>query len=575
MELRVPILKKPGRSIFKTNPDSLRKWVDNMPLASVETSVGQLEFGLCEINSVEMPLHDRFEALELLMTPVMHVTAALQKKYLGKRFPLGKHHLDTSNQVIGLYLAMATGYKLIVAALDKESNAGPQLAIPAQRAIRYLSESLINSFQIYSSHQEGIWADLHTLYALSEKHGLQAHQEIDTTLQKPAMTTVEIAYKQILLLSLAGPYRLRQGEIRQVYNLLVRWAPFSRLHVAKDHDNIGFFTCHLTSDDPPSYLLLRQRDRLDTDWRILDTSGMMETAHATQAELHDKHLQNTLLSENTLKRLMLTWGVMPERRTTRHRQEAPVQLVLGINAIHRLLADPHLGDASTMIEETHVPDRVEFLMDPTLEQPTVFSTSYPAGGKSKRGGGWQSEWTLQGVPHPTSGAFALAPQNSSNGGNQALPIESWKMVDISTGGYCLLWESNDVSSAQIGELIAIRTGAEGSDGGWKLGVIRWMKFTPERGLVLGVQLMASSATPVWACLCRDESKGGNMSQGILLPVKATFNQQPSLLLPSLPFRTGCQSTLTIGGKEEKITLIRQLENTGNFAQFHFTTASVS
>jgi hypothetical protein len=92
---------------------------------------------------------------------------------------------------------------------------------------------------------------------------------------------------------------------------------------------------------------------------------------------------------------------------------------------------------------------------------------------------------------------------------------------------------------------------------------------------LGVQLMASSATPVWACLCRDESEGGDMSQGILLPVKATFNQQPSLLLPSLPFRTGCQSTLTIGGKEEKITLIRQLENTGNFAQFHFTTASVS
>ena len=575
MELRVPKLKKPGGGIFKTNPESLKKWVGNLPLVNIEISAGQLEFGLSEINSVELSSGDRLEALELLTAPVTHVARSLKKKYLRKQFPLGKDHLGKATQVIGLYLAMATGYKLLVAALDRETIADARLATPVQRAIRFLSESLIASYQIYSQHRAGIWEDLHTLYALAAKHGLQAHQETDTTLQKPDLTTVETAYKQILLLSLAGPYGLRQSEIRLVYNLLGRWAPFSRLLAAKDHDNMGFFSCHLASDDPPSYLVLRQRDRLDDEWRILDTSGMTEPANATLTELHDKPgLRNSLPGETTLKRLMLAWGVMPERQATRRRQEAPIQLVLGINAIHRLLTEPELRHAGT-VRETHAPDCEDILQDPTMERPTVIATSHPARGRTVGGGGWQNNGALSASNHPLRGAFALEPQSTTDDTNKNLPVESWKMVDVSAGGYCLLWESNDVSSAQVGELVAIRTGAEDSNDGWTLGVIRWMKFTPERGLILGAQLMESGATPVRACLCADTSAAENKSLGIFLPGNKALNLQASLLLPSLQFRTGCLSTLTRGGNDEKIMLVRQMENTGSFARFHFTTATES
>jgi len=576
MELRVPKLKKPGGSIFKTNPESLKKWVENLPLVNIEISAGQLEFGLSEINSVELSSGDRLDALELLTAPVTHVARSLEKKYLGKRFPLGKDPLSKSTQVIGLYLAMATGYKLLAAALDRETNADARLAMPLQRAIRFLSESLIASYQIYSQHRAGIWEDLHTLYALAAKHGLQAHQETDTTLQKPELTTVETAYKQILLLSLAGPYGLRQSEIRLVYNLLGRWAPFSRLLAAKDHDNMGFFSCHLVSDDPPSYLVLRQRDRLDDEWRILDTSGMTKPVNATLTELHDNPgMRNSMPGKNTLKRLMLAWGVMPERQATRRRQEAPIQLVLGINAVHRLLTEPGLGQAGTAASrETQATDREDILRDPTMERPTVIATSHTARGKATFGNGWQNSGTLSGGNHPLRGAFALEPQSGTDA-NKDLPIESWKMVDVSTGGYCLLWESNDVSSAQVGELVAIRTGAEGGADDWTLGVIRWMKFTPERGLILGVQLMEHGATPVRACLCTNTAAAENKSLGILLPGDKALNRQASLLLPSLQFRTGCLSTLTRGGSDEKIMLVRQMENTGSFARFHFTTATES
>ena len=138
-----------------------------------------------------------------------------------------------------------------------------------------------------------------------------------------------------------------------------------------------------------------------------------------------------------------------------------------------------------------------------------------------------------------------------------------------------MWENNDVSSAQVGELVAIRTGTGCSNDDWTLGVIRWMRFTPERGLVLGAQLIASGARPVRVCVGADKSAVENKSPAILLPENRTPDQQRSLLLPSLLFRTGCLFTLTREGRDEKIILVRQMENTGSFTQFHFVTASES
>ena len=582
MELRIPTLKKAGTGIFKTDLESLGKWVGNLPLVNADTCAWQLEFGLSEINGVEMPPADRLEVLELLIEPVKVITGRLQKKYLGRRFPLNKDELNKSNQAIGLFLAMATGYKLLVTALDWEAwdatcliEAGPHV-IPMQRAIRYLSESLIGSYQVYSQHREGIWSDLHALYALAAKHGLPAYQEIDTTLQEPALTSVETAYKQILLLSLAGPYRLRQSEIRRVYNLLARWAPYCRFHPVEKQDALGLFTCHLSSDEPPRYLQLTRRDRLDSEWVILDTSGMTEPANATLTKLRNSpNLRGILPGENTLKRLMLCWGVMPERQSTRRRKETPVQLVLGLPAIHHLLAEPVPNQAGEMTRGMLPAAHEDSLRDPTFEQPTVIATNHPSIKKAASPAGRQTNPFMPRGQYPLRGAYALRPPVQSDDDRQIPAIESWQMVDVSVGGYCLMWESTDVTSAQVGEVVALRTGTGKSNDDWKLGVIRWLKFTPERGLILGVQLMASGATPVWVSLYRDEPVTESRAQGLLLAENRALKQQSSLLLPSTPFHTGCLSMLSSGEKDERIILVRQLENTGSFAQYHFATAPAS
>lgn len=577
MELTAPALKQRGKSLFNTRTGAVRQWVDNLPLINADGTIVQLEFALDEINSTDMPATERLEALELLIPPVMHVTGALKKCYTGKHFPLKGSSLEKANKVIGLYSRMATGYKILVAALGEKIDGDPRLATAVHRAIRYLSEVLISCYQIYIPYPDGSWKHLHTLYSLSGQNGLLEQPVIDITLRNPTSTTIENIYKQILLLSLACPYRLRQNEITTVYELLSQWAPYSKLLDVKEKDTTGFFTCHLDSDDPPSYLALKQTEKLDAHWRIFTTSNMADPVRAALAGCQrTAGGYNNQIEERILQRLMLAWGVMPRRQFTRDPQDASIQLVLGLSAIHRIIsgaeasAEPGKPAATDAIQERQT------LQDPTFEQPTIVSTDPAAENTFQAGRGihdmgqrhdpWQN--------NPFKGAFSAKHQTPDASQASSIPVETWKMHDMSAGGYCLLWDSEDVSSAQVGELVAVKTVPAGA-GDWQLGVVRWMKFTPEHGLGLGIQMLARGASAIRASICGDRGGDENKMAGVLLPGIKGLDQPATLLLPSPPFRTGSLSTLVSDDTAEQIKLTRKIENTGSFAQYYFVPATES
>jgi hypothetical protein len=572
MDLKIPALGKTGKRLFKTSTPAVRQWVDNLPLINVQASVTQLEFALDEINKTDIPAAQRHAALDLLNAPVIHVTGALVKSYLGKKFPLKKHDLDNAAKATALRNRMAVGYKILVAAMEKQPDSRGVLTIAIHRAMRYLSEILIGDYQIYVPFPDGVWKDLHTLYAIAEQHGLLQQQVEDITLHTPAGSTIEDIYKQILLLSLACPYRLRQNEISDVYMLLSQWAPYSKLVKVSDENSGGFFTWNLEADHAPSYLAIGSREDRNSNWRNLNTSAMSEPVRAAlEARQQSTQRYSDQIEERILQRLMLSWGVMPKRQFTRRQQDASIEMVVGLKAIHSIISGPEPKPEpehnDTLHPETEVIRDREYLQDPTFERPTSISIHPQRRKRSRdavtfgnRAEHWQSN-SLQ-------GAYAAHKPAAGTGNTASLHIENWKMQDMSAGGYCLLWDSEEPSSARVGELVAIKTSHD-TDDNWHLGVIRWMKFTRERGLGLGVQMMSPGAVPIWARVSNDKGGMADKMQGILLPDIKGLNQQATLLLPSLPFRTGYLSQLTSGDKEEQVKLTAQLEDTGSFAQYHF------
>ena len=551
MNLELPQRKKPGNLSFNTDPAALGNWLNDLPLMNTGKSLELVDSGLEQINALILSVKNRQEALELFTPAVMCITDALKKKFLGKQLPLKGNTLSCATQTLELCNRMATGYRILAEDLHGKDTEQPQLTIALHRALRHLSEILLTSYRIYIQYPAGLWKTINELYAIADAANLAQQPVTDITLQTTTPGTIETVYKQILLLSLACPYRLRQGEILLAYNTLINRAGASQLHRIDDKGAHGLFTVNLQSDEPPSYRALDNKDAADSHTRILDTHDM---STQIREELNSKEAsgKTTATDVDTLRRLMLAWGDMPKRKFKRHPQETTVKLVIGLAAVHQLALDPPLEEAENgdNIRDKH------YLQDPTFDNATTINKG------SHAGQSFQQRIT-PGI-NPLKGAYAADRPASPR-------IESWKIADLSAGGYCLLWDSHEVSSARVGELVALIEKDYANPDKWQLGTIRRMKFTEERGLELGVELLSPGARAIWARPCKEGVNSGDRTPGILLPEIKTIKVQASLLLPSLLFRTGSMAKIEDNDQTDTVSLTRQLENTGNFAQYHFTS----
>ncbi len=552
MNLNLPARRKATDSSLITKPEAVRDWVDNLPLINTEKSRVMLEEALTDINSVSIPTRNRHEILELLATSVMCVTEAMKKSFLTKPIPLKDNDLLLSTQTVQLCNQMATGYRILADDLGKSDSQAALLTLAIHRALRYLSELLLTNYQIYVQYPDGLWKTINSLYALAEQHDITTHPVTDTTLSTAAQSTINTVYKQILLMSLACPYRLRQKEIHFVYNALMDWADIARLHHMDSDHSAGLFAVNLHADNPPSYRTLIDDKAQDRHWRVLDTTSMAERIRSILEQQPGERRKIGIGDSNILQRLMLAWGVMPQRRFPRHARSAKVALVAGLNAVHQRIIEPatEAEPGEDSIEDQH------YLQDPTFEATTTINTNrFNQGGRRI----------------VTAGK---TPVQKAGDGQQtdSARIESWTMANFSAGGYSLLWDSTDSSNAQVGELVAIIEEDKLDEDDWQPGVVRWMKCTDSNDLELGIQMLSPSAQAVWTSLYESSVHSGKKMRGIMLPEIRALRQQASLILPTLPFRPGCTATLETAASMENIKLTHQLENTGSFAQYHFTTA---
>ena len=553
MDLQLPARRKTTSTGFNTRPDAVRVWVDELPLINTEKSWLLLDDALEQVNSLSISARDRLEVLELLTTSVISVAEAMKKVFLAKPIPLRGQNLLLAKQAVKLCNRMATGYRILADDLGHDDSQTSQLTVAIHRSLRYLSEILLTNYQIYIHYPEGLWKTINSLYALAEQHELTDQPITDATLSTPAASTISTVYKQILLMSLACPYRLRQKEIHFVYNALMGLADTTRMHNLEDEQAQGLFMVNLNTDKPPSYRALNGSGPVDRHCRILDTTSMAKRIRDIQNRQPGNASRYIGIGDtDILQRLMLAWGVMPKRRFARHAKSAKVGLVVGLNAIHARVTGP--GTESTGSEEA-IADQ-HYLQDPTFEASTTFKTN-PFDESGRR---------------IVTTAKTPAQRYSSEDTIDTPRIESWKMINISAGGYSLLWDSDDSSNARVGELVAIIELDNLGEGDWHLGVVRWMKGSSAYGLELGIQMLSPCSQAVWAYVDESGILSGRKMQGILLPEIKVLKQPASLLLPTLPFRAGCVATLETAGILENIKLTQQLENTGSFAQYHFSTS---
>ncbi|HHJ13016.1 MAG TPA: hypothetical protein ENJ79_01380 [Gammaproteobacteria bacterium] len=565
MQLTVPNRTPPGKDAFDSRQASVRQWVEALPLANVGETSRLLYQALEDLNRQDIPAQQRFRALEALHEPVRLVTEHMKKHFVGKPLPPDHRDLKIAHLSRAITLSLATGYKILV--MEQIAGVGRRdrklLMTSVHRAMRLLGLVLLKAFQVYESPPQGVWLEIHSLYRFAEGLRLHSQKIPDPLAADPQPTTIGNLYRQILLLALACPYRMRQNEAEQVYLALEKWARHCELNRIEKRPEALFVT-NLDRDEGPAYLVLRNTGCNPDTMRTVETQRLSEHIRKALAEPRASGLRTS-----TLRHLMLVWGVMPKRRYSRVRNHAQAVVTMGLSALHYFISGEVIFNQPEHARACP-PDLVarQSAEKPRIQEAARFSARNPAGDGATPDV-WEMNYRLEGETPPSDLETAVARVAAGPVINTSFQTQRWKMVNVSAGGYCLLWDNLETTRAQVGELIGIREQNDPDSFHWRLGVIRWLKFAKKHGLELGIQMLSPSAVAIAGRRDGRGHKNDDYTRGLLLPEIANIQQHATLLLPSPPFRVGDSIVVNCYGRNVGAELTRLVENTGSFAQFQF------
>lgn len=552
LHLAVPQREPIGPGSFDYRPRSVEDWLQNLPVTDLGITSRTIYESLQACNRQELHPSVRLRYLEQLREIVRYIGSGLRKHYLGRELPLHPKPKHIVTLAIRLLQEMALGYEVLIETASDHRGIGfgrRRLACALDRAIRYRSCILLESWIVYQPSPVGTWRRLHDLYAIAEKIGLGEQRVVDSQLDSPHQrSTPGQAYRQVLLLAAAGPQRMYHGEILDAYRLFEHWASVAQLVTVQDPAaGEALFRVPRALDEPPQPLAIGAPEPED---RLLVTDPLLrliEREFATTAKrsfwrrkpLADVHPELS-------RRLLLALGaVAGRRRQARMKIKAPVQAVLGLTAIHRALCR-EFGQNAELVDPVYERFQGRQAHSVNDEEPDIWHLIYPA-----------ELMKAVGEKH----------QHSAHPSQQEEPLD-WNLIDVSAGGYCLISGPQQNLRARVGELIAIR---EIGDGGrsWQLGAIRWIRAVPEQALQVGMQLLAPRPNPVQLRAERSDYQFGPVERGLLLPAVTATDQPATLIAPGRHYATQRLSRIRYGLRETVVELSRELDATAHYIQFEF------
>ena len=576
--LEVADRPKPSRGAFNISHKKVEKWLSDLPRANVGETAKLVFKALVETNRLKYSYKERARFLEELRPTTQFVTSAMRKHFVGTSFPLPKKSQRVAAATREIYSQLALGYIICIEDLLTSSilfTDKKLLVTLIHRAISCLGRVLLTSYQVYSPYPDKIWSKIHKLYKYAEEHKLLRVEVMDNQRLFVKKSSVNEEVSRILLLSLASPYRLRQGEVHKVNNTLERWTVKNQLFQITQGEIVqGCFAVNLETDAPPRNIALVNKDCNPDDCRTIDTESLAETIRdeiqntqdAGQTTITGIEMSSPDLSHDLLRRLLTAWAVIAKRNFPRTDKHERVLVAIGLSASHQIICDsarrqsPQSRNRQKDKSNNTSPFSGKSQFDSSdvnnvsVDQPDVWNLVYPT--ELSEGYTALDADKISKVVNPDKKDDLL------------YHAESWAILNESASGYCIQNKSCHETTVQVGELMSIRRSGDGHTWKWGVGVIRWMKYSDETGINLGIEMLTPDAAAVGIKAGIDDADV-DFQRTLMLPELNAINQASTIITNPVPFRVGNQLKMKIVGKEIDIKLSKQLQNTGLFAQFQY------
>lgn len=554
LDLSPPPQRKPGSAGFDLRRRAVARWLAELPAAHLGEASRALLDALCQVNQLNVPPMLRLRFLEAVSPRVEDTVESLRRHYLAKEFPLPERSRKIAELAETLLRETAVGYHAAVSQLTAARwRRERRLAFAVQRTMHMLAKLLVESYSLYAPAPGGLWQNLHRLYELAERHGV-AHRPVPVRrLAYGGRCSVTDTYKRILLLAAAGPYRMRHSEAGDVYGMLGRWARHCRLiPMPAAGAPESAFAVDLRTDDPPRYQ--RTVGAIGGPIRLLDVSALAGLAdQGRRPWWHVWHRSRPIPNPDVVRRLVLALGVLPTRQSARLPAKAHIQLVAGLSQIYRSLIAQQGDDAVELGVDAPRFTARDPQPDP-LRSDDVWDLIYP------------SADLLQRVPP--------AAEHGDPESRHVRPprTQSWRLLNISAGGYCLLSDPQQTARLQVGELLALRE-TDDRDGNRQVGVVRWMRQQKD-GLHIGVQVLGAEPIPALIRSEQEDGSYGSPERSLLLPQDKASGRAATLLVSPQQWAPACGALLKAPDGEREIVLTRLMEASSGFAQFEFQAVAL-
>ncbi len=541
MKLHLPGKNAQPVASTLSDPRKFKEFISTLFGSGTDDLTNQIFQTLHDMNRQTLPAKHRLENLEILRPLTAKILNNHKKHSVNRTLSLVEKIQKLDNPVLSvlpsigqpieqpieqqLIQEVIVGYEIIADEFANNidsnnidsSGDSDTLRTSICRAINYLSEMVLYCSEVHKSCPENLWRDAHQLYAYAEDKKLVDDIVIDK--QRDLETTIGNSYKQILLFTLAHPAALTQSDRKRVFNELFQWSQYADIQREASKDQVDrVFSMRTNEDSGPHYL---SKDELAENLiiRTLDTSELISHIKTLIEERKkQKYVAGKTPPLETLTTLVSYWGVKAQRQFSRSERREHVNVAIGLSNIRKAMQSS-INDSWNM----RAKDRI---------QTDIYDKNKQLINEAQ---------------------FKLCRQRiNSHWAEQHWSGSHWQMVNISAGGYCLRWDSEDTSQAKIGELIALQEFYSANNLKWHIGIIRWMQFTQKNGLEIGVQTLSPKA--VAATVQNTSSLNETPYACLILPDTKSLAQTASIILPSNIFKTNNKLVVQLSDNILNITL---------------------
>ena len=557
LRLRIPTPDSRTLSFCDPSVRALETWLASLPKANLGETARRLYQAMIELNRLETPQRNRLHLLEKLRPEVDYVCRQLERHFFNQPIVLSERPRKTFALCQALQNHLAMGYKLIVVQLtaQKPGDSPQMLTIAIQRAVQSLRAMLVRASQLYSPTPDGLWLELHQLYALASEHALQNTLVRDELARHGQGLSIEQSYLATLLLGCARCNQLRQRHIAQLADVVESWVSRVQLHVHEDSP--ALFAIAPQIDAPPRYRALLQevdsRQLLSIDTRAL-ANAIGEYLRLAPDVRNGALLPNVdQLSSDLLSHLDMAWGGVAERSFQRLPAHGSLRLCIGMTAVHYYLAGQRPFNELLQLPET----TTSAVFKLNNAAPDVWATAFDAQVLAEDG------------PLPVDHIEFVRPRLDEAQEDQSEPLfptYEVKRINQSPGGFCLECPTDIPGQLQAGELLGLQ---EGDRQDWSVAVVRWIRQVRGGHPQMGVELIAPNAQPCGLRLLRKQAQGSEYLRALLLPEISAISRPATLIAPGLPFQEGHKVQINQHGEEHRAILHRRQTSIGNYNEFEY------